>query len=444
MRQVSLRKTPPNTPPPAPAAPPVTAKIRWRDEWTQLRTLLRRTFLSKLRNRGNIVLTALVPPLLALLVGWALYFTDNASGEYDFASAFHIPTYIFIALLVALFLALMNSVDDIIRDRVLLNRERNLDVRLPYYILSKFSTLTLFTAIQCALFVLVGNHILEIRGMFWPYFFFMVITAASGTCLGLVISSIVSDSKTAANFVPLVLIPQLIFGGALIKYEEMNRDLDLKYTFSSWFKRHPEIPSKNRDDSALAVPMISRLLATHYSYEALIVAQYKLNPLSQRQDQLLEKIDAIAAIAKQKSLTPAETTRMEDLKETLALLSGLVCRSAREVEKRLRGVDKILDGKPLDASDLRSRSTGISVDQIYTNQKVSDLVSKAEGEQNDYRRQTQRKRVHVNVFFGPEKRYVGITMSVFSWNSAILVGSSAGLLGLLYLILKRQLRPHGL
>ena len=441
MRQVNLRKNPPNTPAPAPAAPQTQENIRWRDEWTQLRTLLRRTFLSKLRNRGNIVLTALVPPLLALLVGWALYFTDDASGEYDFASAFHIPTYIFIALLVALFLALMNSVDDIIRDRVLLNRERNLDVRLPYYIFSKFITLTLFTAIQCALFVLVGNHILEIRGMFWPYFFFMVITAASGTCLGLVISSIVSDSKTAANFVPLVLIPQLIFGGALIKYEEMNRDLDLKYTFSSWFKRHPEIKSKNRNDSALSVPMISRLLATHYSYEALIVAQYKLNPLSQRQDQLLQKVDALA---QQKELTPAEITRLEDLKETLALLSGLVCRSVREVEKRLRGVDKIIDGNPLDASDLRSRSTGITVDQLYTNQKVSDLVSKAEGEQNDYRRQTQRKRVHVNVFFGPEKRYLGITMSVFAWNSAILIGSSTGLLGLLYLILKRQLRPHGL
>jgi hypothetical protein len=238
-----------------------------------------------------------------------------------------------------------------------------------------------------------------------------------------------------------VLIPQLIFGGALIKYEEMNRDLDLKYTFSSWFKRHPEIKSKNRDDSALAVPMISRLLATHYSYEALIVAQYKLNPLSQRQDQLLERVDAIA---KQKNLTPADTTRLEDLKETLALLSGLVCRSVKEVEKRLRGVDKIIDGNPLDASALRSRSSGITVDQLYTNQKVSDLVSKAEGEQNDYRRQTQRNRVHVNVFFGPEKRYLGITMSVFAWNSTILIGSSAVLLGLLFLILKRQLRPHGM
>ena len=55
----------------------------------------------------------------------------------------------------------------------------------------------------------------------------MFVTAASGTRLGLVISRIVGDSKTAANFVPLVLIPQLIFGGALIKYEEMNKDLDV-------------------------------------------------------------------------------------------------------------------------------------------------------------------------------------------------------------------------
>jgi hypothetical protein len=55
---------------------------------------------------------------------------------------------------------------------------------LPYYVFSKFSTLALFSMVQSALFVLVGNHILEIRGMFWPYFFFMFITAASGPSLG--------------------------------------------------------------------------------------------------------------------------------------------------------------------------------------------------------------------------------------------------------------------
>ncbi|HEX8296688.1 MAG TPA: ATP-binding cassette domain-containing protein, partial [Chthoniobacteraceae bacterium] len=231
-KSVNLRK-------PAPAPLPLPSDshlrerqdIRWRDEWTQFRTLMSRAFVAKFRNRGNLVITLFVPPALAALIGWALYFNDDPKVKYDFASAFHIPTYIFISLLVAMFLALMNSVDDIIRDRVVLHRERNLDVRLPYYIFAKFTTLALFSAVQCALFVAVGNSILEIRGMFWEYFACMFVTAASGTSLGLLISSLVADAKTAANFVPLVLIPQLIFGGALIKYEEMNRDLDVIYTF---------------------------------------------------------------------------------------------------------------------------------------------------------------------------------------------------------------------
>src|SRR4029078_4700048 len=253
VKQVNLRKVTPPAPVPIPTAPRRRHAVRWPDEWTQLKTLLRRAFISKLRNRGNLILTLLVPPALAALIGWALYFADDASGKYDFASAFHIPPYIFIALLVALFLALMNSVDDIIRDRVLLNRERNLDVRLPYYIFAKFSTLALFSAVQCALFVAVGNAILEIRGMFIPYFIFLFVTAASGTSLGLLISSVVGDSKTAANFGPLVLIPQLIFGGALIKYEEMNRDLDAVYTFQRWFSTHPEIGAPEREESELRI-----------------------------------------------------------------------------------------------------------------------------------------------------------------------------------------------
>jgi len=421
--------------------------IRLRDEWTQFRTLWRRAFISKLRNRGNLVLTLAVPPLLALLVSWALYFTDDASGQYDFASAFHIPTYIFISLLVALFLALMNSVDDIIRDRVVLHRERNLNVRLPYYIAAKISTLAMFSAVQCALFVLVGNHVLEIRGMFLPYWWFTFITALSGLALGLLISSIVGDSKTAANFVPLVLIPQLIFGGALIKYEEMNTDLDAIYTFKRYFSTHPEIPdSSTRNDAALRVPMISRLVATHYSYEALIVAQAKLNPLAERQDQLQHEIDTLISI---KGRDDRQAARLEDLKDTLAMLSGLESGSVSEIERRLMRVDKIINGATLDPSGLRSRTMGLSAERLYSNQKVGDLVAKAETEQNDYRRGAR-----LNVFFGPIKtHYFGprswsfvakhpLVFSVYLRNTLVLVGSSFACLAALYLILKRQLRTR--
>ena len=435
VKQVNLRKPAVPAPAPIPTGPRRRNRIRWRDEWTQLRTLLRRAFISKLRNRGNLILTLLVPPALAALIGWALYFTDDASGKYDFASAFHIPTYIFIALLVALFLALMNSVDDIIRDRVILHRERNLDVRLPYYVFAKFITLALFSAVQCALFVAVGNAILEIREMFIPYLTFMFVTAASGTSLGLVISSIVGDSKTAANFVPLVLIPQLIFGGALIKYEEMNRDLDAIYTFQRWFSTHPEIGTEERHDAELNVPIISRFVATHYSYEALVVAQAKLNPLAIRQDRLQRQIDALVTHHER---SPAEAQRLEDLKDTLALLSGMESGTLREIQKRMRRVDAIINGKPLNASELRSKTTGVTAERLYTNQKVGDLFSKAETEQSDYRRQTK-----VNVFFGPMKHYLGMSMSIFTYNTGVLVLSSIGLMVMLYAILKRQLRTRG-
>ncbi len=442
MKQVNLRK---QSMPPTPALvlPRKRESIRWHDEWTQFRTLLRRAFMSKVRNRGNLFITLLVAPALAGLIGWALYYNNDPETSYDFASAFHIPTYIFISLLVAMFLALVNSVDDIIRDRVVLHRERNLDVRLPYYIFSKFFTLALFTAVQCALFVLVGNKILQIRGMFWEYFYYMFITAASGTSLGLLISSLVADAKTAANFVPLVLIPQLIFGGALIKYEEMNRDIDVINTFKRWMTRHPNRNGTQSVDNSLRIPMISRFVVTHYSYEALVVAQGKRNPLTIRQEKIQNEIDALV---EKRTRTEAEATRLEELKDTLALLSGMEALNPREIERKLERVDDVIEGRSLDTGFLKSRPWVYSAERLYTNQKVSDLVAKAETEQNDYRLQEA-----VNPFFSPEKRFdIGppghsrtISVSVYTYATTILVGSSMALLGLLHWVLRRQLRTKG-
>src|SRR6476619_6174861 len=132
---------------------------------------------------------------------------SGETRDYDFASAYHIPTYLFLSLIVAMFLGLTNSADDIIRDRAVLQRERNLNVRLPYYVFAKFVSLGFFAIVQCVLFVLIGNYILSIRGMFWIDLGIMLMTAMGGVALGLVVSSLVADPKTAANIVPLVLIP---------------------------------------------------------------------------------------------------------------------------------------------------------------------------------------------------------------------------------------------
>ncbi len=429
VKQVSLKRelTPPL--PKAPRAKMRRTQIRWHDEWTQLRTLLRRAFTSKLRNRGNLVITIGVAPVLALLIATLLRYSD--SGKYDFASAYHIPTYLFLGLIVAMFLGLTNSADDIIGDRAVLQRERNLNVRLTYYVIAKVASLGVFALIQCVLFVLLGNWILSIRGMFWIYLGVMFMTAMGGIALGLVISSLVAAPKTAANIVPLVLIPQIIMGGALIKYEDMNRNLGLVYTFSRWFSEHPNEETNKKMDSKLKVPFIAQFIAMRWSYEEVVVAQAKLNPLTRRQERVAAEIRRLAPDAK----TPETVARLNELKEVLAVLSGLEARTARDVDNYLKRTDKVVEGKqPFRRADFKDAVGPVTAEQLYINQKVSDLISNAEMEQNDYRRGGK-----PNVFFGAEKRYLGTKINIFTFDTSILVTSTFALLALLLWILRRQL-----
>jgi len=428
VKQVSLRQEPAG---PMPVAPVQRKRlpIRWHDEWTQFRTLLRRSFLSKLRNRANLIITIGVSPVLALLIATILRYSEN--GTYDFASAYHIPTFLFLGLIVAMFLGLTNSADDIIRDRPVLQRERNIKVRLSYYVISKTLTLGVFALVQCILFVLIGNSLLQIRGMFWIDLAIMFLTAMSGVALGLVISSLVADPKTAANIVPLVLIPQIIMGGALIKYEDMNRNLGLLYSLSHWLSEHPSTDKTVKTESKLQVPLVCQFIAMRWSYEEVIVAQAKLNPLTRRQDRANDEIQKLAP----KVNTPEQRARLNDLKDVLALLSGLEGRSAKEIAHFLTLLDPVIAGKQkFDRSLFKDANGPITAEQIYVNQKVSDLISKAEMEQNDYRRGKK-----PNVFFGLQKRYFGISFGVFTFNTVVLVTSTLALLVLLLWILRKQL-----
>jgi ABC-type multidrug transport system ATPase subunit len=428
VKQVSLRQ---EEAAPLPVAPVERKRlpVRWHDEWTQFRTLLRRSFLSKLRNRANLVITIGVSPILALLIATILRYSEN--GTYDFASAYHIPTFLFLGLIVAMFLGLTNSADDIIRDRPVLQRERNIKVRLSYYVVSKTLTLGVFALVQCILYVLIGNSLLQIRGMFWIDLGIMFMTAMSGVALGLLISSLVADPKTAANIVPLVLIPQIIMGGALIKYEDMNRNLALLYSLSHWLTEHPETDKTIKSESKLQVPFVCQFIAMRWSYEEMIVAQAKLNPLTRRQERANDAIQQLAP----KANTPEQRARLNDLKDVLAFLSGLEGRSTKEIDHYLKLVDPVIAGKQrFDGSLLKDAKGPITAEQLYVNQKVSDLISKAEMEQNDYRRGKK-----PNVFFGLQKRYFGQKIGVFTFDTSVLIASMLGLLVLLHWILRKQL-----
>jgi ABC-type multidrug transport system permease subunit len=410
---------------------PKPPKHTFREESILFFTLLKRAFLSKLRNRTNLLTTLLEAPLLAWIISSVLKYSEEE--HYTFATAFHIPTYLFMSLVVAMFLGLTNSADEIIRDRHTLSRERNHNLRTFYYLSGKIISLSTFALIQCVIYLLIGNWVLEIRDMFLIHLWWMFLTSLTGVCLGLFISSIVSDNRTAVNAIPLLLIPQIILGGALIKYEEMNKNLDLVYSVGKWLKK-----SGNDEENAskLKVPFICQFMPLRWSYEGMVISQSKLNPLTRNQDFLDERIQSLLPPSGA-DMSDRQRHELELTKQSLAVVSGLYAENPREISKRLGSIrDAVLSGRiePPMLDSMLQQNDGVSAEEIYVNRKVLDLVTKAEMEREDYRRKTS-----PNVFFGTRKMYLGTKYNTLWINSIVILFTLSLIIAAVELSLRRQL-----
>lgn len=412
---------------------PKPPKHSLREESILFYTMLKRAFLSKLRNRTNLLTTLLEAPLLAFLISSVLKYSEEEN--YTFATAFHIPTYLFMSLVVAMFLGLTNSADEIIRDRYTLNRERNHNLRTFYYLLGKIASLSTFALIQCFIYLLIGNWVLEIRDMFLIHLWWMFLTALTGACLGLLISSIVTDSRTATNAIPLILIPQIILGGALIKYEEMNKNLDFVYSVTRWMQKAGM--AEDAEPSKLKVPFICQFMPLRWSYEAMLISQAKLNPLTAAQDQLEKRIQELVNLPQEIKMTPEQQRELDAAKQGLAVVSGLYAKTNDEAARKLREIrDATIRGRltPALLQSALEEQEGVSAEEVYVNRKVLDLVTKAEMEREDYRRKAS-----PNVFFGTVKTYFKTKFNTLWINTMVILFSLALLITCVELSLRRQL-----
>ena len=367
-------------------------------------TCFQRSFLSKLRNRGNVVTTLLEAPMLALLISLVLRWSEE--DRYTFGSAFHIPTYLFLSLVVAMFLGLTNSADEIIRDRALLTRERNLGFRLFSYLGTKMLSLSIFAALQCAIYVLVGNAVLEIRGMFFYYFLWLFLTTISGVAVGLFISTLVHDVKTALNVIPLILLPQLI------KYQEMNRDLPVLSAIKRWTNT-----ATDEVENPLKVPTICEFMPLRWSYEGLVIAQGKYNPLALVLQTIGEKEETLAM---KEMLTDEEEDELQSLKEARTILLQLEARHGRKMAREVRRIHRGLLNGRFDTERYRRASTEpyTNVKEVFRNKKIHDLMDRSAMELEDYRRDPNQK---LNLFFGLKKTFLGKEFPTLYLNMVVMV-----------------------
>ncbi len=239
---------------------------------------VKRDLLSKLANTQYLVINFLEAPVLAFLLSYIIrYYNVNITNQYGYTleGNSNLPVYIFMSVIVAIFMGLTVSAEEIIKDRKILKREAFLNLGWSSYLLSKVFILMGLSAIQAFAFVLVGNAIMEIRNMYFEYWLILFSAFVSSNMMGLLISDSFKTVVTIYILIPFLVIPQIILSGIIVKYEKLNPDIS----------------------SPTKIPFYGEIITARWAYEALAVYQF-INNDFQRKFYPYDKVMSIAGYKK--------------------------------------------------------------------------------------------------------------------------------------------------
>jgi ABC-type multidrug transport system ATPase subunit len=229
--------------------------------WRQLKVFFTRDLLSKLANRQYVLINLVEAPALAFLMSFFLRFNGGAHpATYVFRENDNLPQYLFIAVIVALFLGLTVSAEEILRDRRILQREKFLALSWGGYLASKVGIMFLISALQTLLFVVTANLVLGIKDMGFVHWAVLFTVSCFANVLGLNVSASFNSAKVIYIIIPVLIIPQLLFSGIIVRFDKLH----------PWFS------------SQRSVPLIGNVMASRWAYEALAVEQFMNNPYERR------------------------------------------------------------------------------------------------------------------------------------------------------------------
>lgn len=236
----------------------------WLEQW---RVFFTRGMMAKFSNTPYMATNLLIGPVLALVLALICRYHpggDDLLKGYVFGRNSNVPAYLFMSVIVALFIGMTIASSEIFRDARIRRREAFLQLSKSAYLTAKVALLMLFTAIQMALFLAVANPVLEIPGFHLHYWLVLFLASVFAILLGLNISSMFRNIATIYIFVPLLLIPQIILSGTIVRFDRIN----------------PGFTSLRK------VPLVAEFIASRWAYEALVVKYYRDNPFEKQRWQV--------------------------------------------------------------------------------------------------------------------------------------------------------------
>ena len=211
-------------------------KIRKRKKTVQARQLpiLTLRYMELMKNDlQRLAILFIQPVLIAFLL--SIVANDKVFDIYEDTKSI-----LFSLSCAGIWIGLFNSIQEICKERVILKREYMGNLKLHWYVLSKFAVQTLLGLIQVLLItgiftftVGAADKGIIFSNPFFETFITVWLTIEASMALGFVISSLVKSGDKAMTLAPFVLIIQLLFSGILFELKGAGKKISY-VTISKW------------------------------------------------------------------------------------------------------------------------------------------------------------------------------------------------------------------
>jgi ABC-type multidrug transport system ATPase subunit/ABC-type multidrug transport system permease subunit len=192
--------------------------------WRQTSVLTRRYTALFTRDRRNILILLLQVPLLGIaIVG--LFKLEVFRAGTDAGEAVKL---LFLVVTTVIWFGSIDGAREIIKEKSVFVREHAVGVRTSAYLTSKAVVLFTLAAVQTLLLaaiVFAFQPLHEARGAYVTILAVLVLTSFAAVAMGLLMSAAVRTQDQATSFIPLVLVPQLFFGGSIVPVATMSAPL---------------------------------------------------------------------------------------------------------------------------------------------------------------------------------------------------------------------------
>jgi ABC-type multidrug transport system ATPase subunit len=179
----------------------------------------------------NIIILLVQAPIIAGLIGLVFHsesFDKLPKGPHNQ------QTLSFLLVISAIWFGCINSAREIVKELDLYLREQAIGLNLASYLGSKVAVLGFFCSLQCVALLAISLAATPFRPNAGLQLGCLLLTSLGGMLMGLLVSSLMKNEDKAVGLVPILLIPQVVFGGAMLKLSGTSLGIAKAVVLSFW------------------------------------------------------------------------------------------------------------------------------------------------------------------------------------------------------------------